>query len=126
MAIVSGMATSQAALFSELASPLFERFGPGLTLVREENGVRWCYADASAVVEQRSENAVAALFLSAPIHDAASSEEVCAVYAPANETYALTHRGVTHMVEDLAAFFSGIREPRFTFVDARSVHAGMA
>ena len=115
------MATVQPATLSELAAPLFEQFGSELILVREGNCVRWCYADATAIVEQRSANAVAALFMSAPTADAASSEDVRAVYAPQNATYTLTQRGVTHMVEDVAAFFSGVREPRFTFVDARQV-----
>ena len=120
------MATSQPASFSKIAAPLFEQFGIGLTLVREGNCVRWCYADATAVVEQRSENAVAAVFMSAPTVDAASSQNVCAVYVSQCATYTLSERGVTHMVEDVAAFFSGVREPRFTFVDARRVRAGAA
>ena len=110
-----------AALFSKLAAPLFEQFGTGLTLVRAGDGVRWCYANASAIVEQRSNDAVAAVFLGAPTADAASHEDVCAAYAPQRETYSLTERGVSCMVEDLTAFFSGVREPRFTFVDARVV-----
>ena len=121
------MATFEpATLFSEIAAPLFEHFGSGLTLDRDGNGVRWSYADASAVVEQRSETSVAALFMSGPIRDAASAEDVRAVYAPPSDTYALTQRGVTHMVEDLVAFFSGVREPHFTFVDALSASRGSA
>ncbi len=113
------MAQSKAASFGNLARPLFERFGSALTLVREGERVRWCYSDAAAIVEVRSEGAVAATFLSAPSLDAASAARVRAVYAPPSPTYALTERGVRCMVDDLAAFFSGVREPHFRFVDAR-------
>ena len=114
------------AFLSEFAASLFDTFGEGLTFVREGERVRWCYADTSAVVEQRSEHAVAAMFLDAPAPDAASPDRVYAVYAPRNATYSLTERGVRCMIDDLAAFFSGVREPRFTFVDARKVLRGCA
>lgn len=112
------MSISAPAALADLTAPLFERFGAGLTLVREGDRVCWCYSGAAAIVESRCEGAVAATFVSSPIRDAVSATDVRAVYAP-RSTYAMTERGVGRMVDDLTAFFSGVREPRFTFVDAR-------
>jgi hypothetical protein len=113
------MAASNTTSFRDIARPLFDRFGSALTLVRDGERVRWFYSDAAAVVELRAEGAVAATFLAAPTLDAASSARVRAVYAPPSPTYALTERGVRCMVDDVAAFFAGVREPHFRFVDAR-------
>jgi hypothetical protein len=113
------MAVSKPASLYEIARPLFDRFGPALTLVREGERVRWSYSDSAAVVELSADGAVAATFLAAPSRDAASDASVRAVYAPPSPTYSLTERGVRCMVDDVAAFFSGVREPRFRFVAAR-------
>jgi hypothetical protein len=40
------------------------------------------------------------------------------VYRARSRSYRLTREGSSHMVADMIAFFSGIREPRFTFVNA--------
>ena len=121
------MAVSQSdSPLGHFAAPLLEQFGSELTLVREGECVRWCFADASAVVELRAENAVAATFISGPLADESSCTDVHAVYAPQKATYPLTERGATCMAEDLAAFFSGVREPRFTFVDAYVVQRSRA
>ena len=103
---------------SELTQPLVSKFGDRLTIYREGNAVRWSYAGDSAIVEMRSGTAVAARFISRPSRQLASVEAVSAVYAAPDPMYPLTRSGVARMVDDLAEFFSGTREPRFTFVDA--------
>lgn len=39
---------------------------------------------------------------------------VSAAYRPIGGGYALAAHGVSRMVDDLVAFFAGVREPRFT------------
>jgi hypothetical protein len=112
--------------FTELAQPLLSRFGHDLSLAREGECVRWSHADDTAVVELGSGGAIEARFIGHPVPDAASRAMVRPVYMSCGRNYPLTRPGVARMVDDLAEFFSGTREPRFTFVDAYVVESGPA
>ncbi len=111
-------ASESGSWLSELTLPLQTIFGTDLALTREENAVRWSYGDDSAFVELHSSGAAVAKFISHAMVDAASGAPLCAVYAAPNRTYPLTRPGIARMVDDMTEFFSGTREPRFTFVDA--------
>jgi len=104
--------------FADLASPLFSKFGDGLTLCREGKRVEWSYDGRSAVVELTPQGTLEALFIERPTIDAVTSQEAAAVYRSQQLPYALTPAGCTRMVDDMVDFFSGVREPRFVFATA--------
>ena len=102
--------------FVSLAQPLFERFGPALTIERGDACVRWLLDGQTVTVAPGTDATLVATFATAPMRDAVSEMPLVATYRGA-AGYALDVRGVARIVDDLAAFFSGIREPRFAFVD---------
>jgi hypothetical protein len=103
---------------ADSVSPLFSKFGDRLTLARERNCVQWSYEGHAAIVEFQPGNELCATFIAAPVIDAVSSRPVSAVYRPRQSRYRLTPEGGQRMVSDMIAFFSGVREPQFSFVNA--------
>jgi hypothetical protein len=102
--------------FASATAPLISNFGDNLTLWRDGNVVHWSYDRQSIVVELQFDGSVEATFLDRPGIDEVSGAEVAAVYRRnGDRAYHLTPSGCTSMVADMMAFFSGDREPLFTF-----------
>ncbi len=100
-----------------LAGTLGDRFGDRLALVRAGDAVGWNYGGATVTVALGADGAIVASFGDATATDAVAASDVRALYRPAaGSTYALSREGCVRMVDDMAAFFSGDREPRFAFV----------
>ena len=97
-------------------APLVERFGGDLAYSRDDSSVSWSLEGQMASVEIRNDGSLGVLFLDRPVLDACRSVTVSAAYRPKGIGYALAAHGVSRMVDDLIAFFGGIREPRFAFV----------
>jgi hypothetical protein len=107
---------------AESVSPLRSTFGSRLSLVRDRNCVQWSCDGNAAIVEFAPGNELRATFVAAPVVDEVSLLPVSAVYRARPRTYRLTPEGSARMVSDMVAFFSGIREPRFVFINA--LHGG--
>jgi hypothetical protein len=108
--------------FAAATAPLTQQFGDRLTLWREGNRVQWSCEGRSAIVELQGDGALDATFVDAPAIDEVTGEHVVAIYRRSSAiAYRLTADGCGRMVDDLAAFFSGTREPRFTFVAAETL-----
>jgi len=117
--MLPGMAMLEAGgLFTDVFAPLTS-FAHGLTLRREANVVQWTYAGQSAIITQHDDGAVSATFVGEPAFEAVSGAYAAPAYlAFGGAIYPTTREGCVRMVDDMVAFFSGIREPRFTFVSA--------
>jgi len=87
-------------------APLGTAFGDRVQFARDGSCAWWSYENHHAIVEMSADGSIEARFVAPP--------RTSAVRA-----YALTQAGCERMVDDMLAFFSGAREPRFTFVDAR-------
>lgn len=107
---------------ADLAAPLISKFAEGLTLSRDGERVEWSYGGQSAVIELTPQGTLNATFVAPPSFDAVSSSLAAAVYRPRTVPYALTPAGCSRMVDDMVDFFSGVREPRFVFAGAYSLH----
>lgn len=105
---------------AEAITPLTSKFGDRLSLFRDGERVQWTFEGQAAIVELRSEGALEATFVDRPTVDAVSGTAAYAVYRNLGLGYALTAEGCRRMVSDMVDFFSGVREPRFAFVDARA------
>ena len=106
------------------AAPLWANFGDDLTLWRDGNVVHWSYDGQTVIVAQQADGAATAAFVDAPGIDAVSGTAAAAVYRrTAERRYHLTEESCRAMVGDMIAFFSGEREPFFTFTGARSLDA---
>jgi len=113
-----------AASLAAATAPLFSNFGDDLTLWRDGNVVHWSYDGQTIVVEQQSDGAATASFVDAPGVDVVSGAAASAIYRrTAERRYHLTEDSCRAMVGDMIAFFSGEREPLFTFTGARSLDA---
>jgi hypothetical protein len=106
-----------AAWLSGIAAPLTERFGADLTLSRTGDMVCWDYDGKSAIVELTSAGTMRATFIDCESIDAVSRTPAAAAYRTSS-TYALNRPSCSRMVADMVDFFSGVREPKFIFVDA--------
>jgi hypothetical protein len=105
-------------------APLFSSFGEDLTLWRDGNVVHWSYEGQTVIVAQQADGAATASFIDAPGIDEVSGTAVSAVYRrTAERRYQMTEESCRAMVGDMMAFFSGDREPIFTFTGARSLDA---
>jgi len=105
-------------------APLFSNFGDSLTLWRDGNVVHWSYEGQTVIVAQQADGAATASFVDAPGVDAVSGSAASAVYRrTAERRYQLNADSCHAMVGDMIAFFSGEREPLFTFTGARSLGA---
>lgn len=96
--------------------PLLERFGDDLACSRDGASVSWSLDGQMASVIPRADGTVGVTFFDRPTLDRGRSTRASATYRPYGGGYALANRGVSRMVEDLLAFFAGVREPRFAFV----------
>lgn len=99
-------------------APLVTTFGERLSFSREGRQAQWSCDGHVVIVELGATDWVAAHFIAPPATDVVSGRPSAAVYAPGRHGYALTNAGCERMVADMIAFFSGTREPRFTFVAA--------
>ncbi len=103
-------------------APLFSNFGDDLTLWRDGNVVHWSYDGQTVVVAQREDGAATASFVDVAGIDEVSGTAASAVYRrTAERCYQMTDESCKAMVGDMIAFFSGEREPFFTFTGARSL-----
>jgi hypothetical protein len=107
-------------VLAESISPLRERFGDRLTLARERNCVQWSFEGNAAIVEFQPGDQLCATFVAAPVIDAVTARPTSAVYRPRKDAYCMTPEGGQAMAADMMAFFSGVREPQFRFVNAYS------
>jgi hypothetical protein len=115
---------SSAANLAAATAPLFSSFGDDLTLWRDGNVVHWSYEGQTIVIEQQADGAATASFVDAPSTDEISRTPASAIYRrTADRRYHLNEDSCRAMVGDMIAFFSGEREPFFTFVGARSLDA---
>lgn len=109
-------------VFAAAAAPLFSNFGDDLTLWRDGDVVHWSYDGQTVIVAQHAEGGATASFVDAPARDHVSGSAVTAVYRrTAERRYQFTPESCKAMVADMIAFFSGEREPLFTFTGARSL-----
>lgn len=105
-------------------APLFANFGDDLTLWRDGNVVHWSYDGQTVIVSQADDGAATASFVDAPGLDQVSGAAASAIYRRSTDRrYHLTEESCRAMVSDMIAFFSGEREPLFTFTGARSLDA---
>jgi hypothetical protein len=105
-------------------APLFSNFGDDLTLWRDGNVVHWSYDGQTVIVSQQPDGAATACFVDAPGLDHVSGSPESAIYRrTAERRYHLTDESCRAMVGDMVAFFSGEREPLFTFTGTRPLEA---
>jgi hypothetical protein len=112
------MAPAPATWLADALVPLGAAFGGRVRFSRDGGTARWSYDGQAAEVRMRSDDRIAARFVGAPAFDAVTGTFVTPVYERYASGYAMDRAGCERMVADMAAFFSGIREPRFTFVSA--------
>jgi hypothetical protein len=103
---------------AEAFAPLGTTFGERLCISRDGTAVQWSYEGHSAIVELGGADRIVARFVAPPAVDAISGLPLAPVYLRDEQGYALTRADCERMVADMVAFFSGTREPRFTFVAA--------
>jgi hypothetical protein len=109
--------SASATWLSGITAPLAAKFGNTITVSRSGNMVCWGYDGQSAVLEMTPHGFLRATFIDSAGIDAVSSSPAVAAYRTGS-VYALNRAGCGRMVADLVEFFSGIREPKFRFVDA--------
>ena len=103
--------------FSALVAPLYEKFGGALTVSRVGQTVCWDIHDLSAFVELTPHGDLLATFVDRSGIDVASQKRLVAAYR-VRIPYALDRSSCGRMAADLVEFFSGVREPKFRFVNA--------
>jgi hypothetical protein len=107
-----------------VVAPLFSSFGDDLTLWRDGNVAHWSYDGQTVIVEQQADGAATASFVDAPSYEEITRTPAVGVFSrTADRRYHLTEDSCRAMVGDMISFFSGEREPFFTFVGARSLDA---
>jgi hypothetical protein len=109
--------SASATWLSGIAAPLAAKFGSNITVSRSGNSVCWGYDGQSAVLEMTPQGFLRATFIDSEGIDVVSASPVAAAYRTGS-VYALNRASCGRMVADLVDFFSGIREPKFQFVDA--------
>ena len=92
---------------------LIGRFGERLSLRRDAATASWSFDGRTATVAVADDGALEATFADRAVVDAAGTGRVVAIYRAGR--YALGHGGGARLVDDMIAFFSGVREPRFAF-----------
>jgi hypothetical protein len=117
------MLTTRNMSWPDVMAPLLQHFGDRLAIFRERDRVIWTFDKQSAIVELRAREAISALFIDRPVTDVISSALVGAMYRASGVAPQLTVEGAMRLVDDMVAFFSGVREPRFSFVSAYEVEA---
>ncbi len=109
--------SAPATWLSSIAAPLAAKFGSNITVSRTGNMVCWGYDGQSAVIEMTAEGSLRATFIDSECIDEVSASPAAAAYRTGS-TYALNRASCGRMVADLVDFFSGVREPKFRFIDA--------
>jgi hypothetical protein len=116
--------SANGASLAAVTAPLFSNFGDDLTLWRDGNVVHWAYEGQIVIIAQEDDGAATASFLDAPVLDHISGAAAAAIYRrTAERRYQLNEDSARAMVGDMIAFFSGEREPIFTFIGASAVDA---
>jgi hypothetical protein len=105
--------------FVDALGPLVSTFGERLGFSREGRQAQWSFDGHVVIVELAATDRIAAHFIAPAGTDIVSGRPSAAVYAPDRRGYAMTNADCERMVADMIAFFSGTREPRFTFIAAR-------
>jgi hypothetical protein len=108
---------------AEAVSPLTSKFGDRLLLFRDGNRVQWSVDGQAAVMELQSGGDISATFFDRPALDVVTSKPAAAIYRSRVAGYSLSPEGCARVVADMVEFFSGTREPRFSFVDATVLEA---
>jgi hypothetical protein len=109
--------SAPATWLSGIAAPLAAKFGSNLTVSRSGNMVCWGYDGQSAVLEMAADGMLRTTFIDSESIDAVSASPAVGAYRTGT-AYALNRASCGRMVADLVDFFSGVREPKFTFFDA--------
>ena len=99
-------------------APLVSTFGERLSFSRDGRQAQWSFDGHVVIVEADASDGIAAQFVAPPETDLVSGRPIAAIYEPSRRGYTMTTTGCERMVDDMIAFFSGTREPRFTFVAA--------
>jgi hypothetical protein len=103
---------------------LTERFGDDLTLWRDRGTACWRYDGQSVLITAVPNGTIEATFVDRPTIDAVSGNAAVAIYRrSAAGGYTLTAEGGSRMADDMSAFFTGVRETRFTFVSVQGLHS---
>jgi hypothetical protein len=95
-------------------APLRATYGSRLTMCRDGSAVRWTLEGRAAIVEVEGERSVCVTFVERATRDSISEAALAPLYR-AKTPYRLIADGAGHLARDMAAFFSGAREPRFRF-----------
>ena len=103
---------------AEALAPLDRAMGDRVRFSRAGRAAQWSFEGHAAIVELGGTGRIVARFMGPPAVDAVSGQPSTPVYLRYEHGYALTKAGCERMVADMVAFFSGTREPRFTFVAA--------
>ncbi len=106
------------ACLADVFEPLRSKLGNRLTVQRDGSAVRWGYDGRSALIELRSDGALDATFIDRAAVDRVSASLAAPVYRRSGSGYRMDAGGCERMICDLVDFFSGTREPGFTFVGA--------
>jgi hypothetical protein len=102
----------------DVLEPLRGAFGEELRFSRVGPVARWSYEGHAAIVELLGADRIVARFVAPPVIDAISGEPSAPEYVREVSGYSLSRAGCERLVADMVAFFSGAREPDFTFVSA--------
>jgi len=103
----------------EALGPLDHALGDRLCFSREGSSACWSYDGHAALVELSGIDRIAARFVAPATIDAFSGAAMTPEYLSDERGYPVTASGCERLVADMLAFFSGTREPAFTFVGAR-------
>ena len=93
-------------------------FGDRLSIERDATTVCWSFDGRSAIAKIGPGGSIDASFVDRTVIDRVAHHPAAAVYARPHAAYGLDPAGCARMVDDIVAFFSGTREPRFAFVNA--------
>jgi hypothetical protein len=116
----SGSSWSMAGAMASLT----ERFGDDLTLWRDRGTACWRYDGQSVLITASPDGTIEATFVDRPSFDAVSGSPAVAIYQRTTAGgYTLTAEGGSRMADDMSAFFTGVREARFTFVSVEGLHS---
>ena len=107
---------------ADAMAPLAEKFGDDLTLWRDGGVACWRYDGQAVIVGAGEGGMIEARFVDRATLDGVSGTLAAAVYERiGGSLYPLTPEGGSRMAADMTAFFSGSREPQFTFVTVREL-----
>jgi hypothetical protein len=122
-ATLRGVVNPNAFSFSAATAPLVEQFGDRLTLWRDGNRVQWSCEEQTVLVELLADGSLDATFVDHPMHDAVTGRAANAIFRRnSGIAYRLTSDGCARMIADMTAFFTGEREPLFSFVAAEEAN----